>query len=162
MINIFTNMRMITLSLFLVLTTGMVHAGDLTIYPAKGQSAEQLEKDKFECYNWAKKDSGFDPMAAPKATTPPPTSEKKKGGAVKGAAAGAVAGKVLGSSSKTTKRAAAAGGLVGGARQASSNKQVDQEQQQWEQKEAANYANNRNNYNRAYAACLEGRDYSVK
>jgi hypothetical protein len=42
------------------------------------------------------------------------------------------------------------------------NKEVDAERQQWEQQESANYANNRNNYNRAYAACLEGRGYSVK
>jgi hypothetical protein len=154
--------RIITLSLLPVLLTGMVQANELTIYPAKDQSAEQQEKDKFECYSWAKNDSGFDPMAVPKATTPAPTAEKKKGGAVKGAAVGAIGGKVFGSSSKTTKRSAAAGALVGGARQSSSNKQVEQERQQWEQQETANYTNNRNNYNRAYAACLEGRGYSVK
>lgn len=152
----------ITFSFFSILMLGVTQASDLTIYPAKDQSAEQQEKDKFECYTWAKKDSGFDPMAVPKATTAAPTTEKKKGGVAKGAAVGAIGGKVLGSSSKTTKKSAAAGALVGGARQSSSNKKAEQERQQWEQKETANYANNRNNYNRAYAACLEGRGYSVK
>jgi len=104
-------LRTTVYSLLTLLVAGQAVAQELYIYPAKDQSAEQQEKDKYECYNWAKKDSGFDPMAVPKATTPAPTAEKKKGGAVKGAAVGAVAGKVLGSSSKTTKRSAAAGGL---------------------------------------------------
>ena len=30
-------------------------AQDFYAYPAKGQSSEQTEKDKFECYGWAKK-----------------------------------------------------------------------------------------------------------
>jgi hypothetical protein len=155
-------LRTTVYSLLMLLVTGQAMAQELYIYPAKDQSAEQMEKDKYECYNWAKKDSSFDPMAAPKATTPAPTAEKKKGGAVKGAAAGAVAGKVLGNSSKTTKRSAAAGGLIGGVSQSSKNAKTEQKQKDWEQKESANYANNRNNYNRAYSACLEGRGYTVK
>lgn len=135
---------------------------DLYVYPQKGQSTEQTDKDKHECYGWAKGKAGFDPMAAPKASTPAPKVEEKKGGAVKGAAAGAVAGKVLGNSSKTTKKSAAAGAVVGGAKQGSDNKKQQQAKTDWEQKEASNYAANRNEYNRAYGACLEGRGYSVK
>ena len=63
---------------------------------------------------------------------------------------------------KTTKKSAAAGALVGGARQGSANRKQEQERAQWEQREAENYAANRSKYNRAYAACLEGRGYSVK
>ena len=48
-------------------------AQDLMIYPAKGQSQDQMEKDKFECYSWAKGQTGFDPMEMPKATAPPPS-----------------------------------------------------------------------------------------
>ena len=41
--------------------------------------------------------------------------------------------------------------------------QADQQaQQQWEQEQAANYMQNRNNYNRAYGACLEGKGYTAK
>ena len=47
-------------------------ADDLMIYPKEGQSVEQQEKDKFECYGWAKNESGFDPMAPPTATEAPP------------------------------------------------------------------------------------------
>ena len=160
--NTFFKAGIFHLSLMLVLAPGVLQANELTIYPAKDQSAEQQEKDKFECYQWAKNDSGFDPMETPKASTPPPSGEKKKGGGAKGALGGAALGAIIGDSSKSAKRGTAAGGLVGGARQASSNKQVEQDRQQWEQQETANYSNNRNNYNRAYAACLEGRGYSVK
>jgi len=155
-------LRTTVYSLLTLLVAGQAIAQELYIYPAKDQSAEQQEKDKYECYNWAKNDTGFDPMAVPRATTSAPKAEKKKGGALKGAAAGAVAGKVLGNSSKTTKRSAAAGGLIGGVSQSSKNAKAEQKQKDWEQKESANYANNRNNYNRAYSACLEGRGYTVK
>jgi hypothetical protein len=37
-----------------------------------------------------------------------------------------------------------------------------QEQEQWAQQQAAQYSQARNNYNRALAACLEGRGYTVK
>ena len=33
---------------------------------------------------------------------------------------------------------------------------------QWAQQQAANYAKNRDSYNRAYSACLEGKGYTVK
>lgn len=132
------------------------------IYPAGGQSDEQMDKDKYECYNWAKKDSGFDPMEVPVTSTAPPSSQKKSGGVARGALGGAALGAIIGDSSKSAGRGAAAGGLIGGVRQSSRNRQVEQERQQWEQQEASRYANNRNNYNRAYSACLEGRGYTVK
>jgi len=62
--------------------TGIVSAQDMIIYPAKGQSQEQLDKDKYECYSWAKKQTGFDPMQMPTASTPPPQQEPRRGGLV--------------------------------------------------------------------------------
>ena len=44
--------------------TGSAVTQEFMIYPAKGQSQEQMEKDKFECYTWAKQQTGFDPMQA--------------------------------------------------------------------------------------------------
>ena len=134
---------------------------DLYVYPKEGQSAEQTDKDKYECYNWARNDSGFDPMAAPKTTSAAPGGQTKSGTMVMGGLGGAALGGILGGK-KGAGRGAVAGGLVGGVHQHQHNKQVDSERQQWEQQESANYSNNRNNYNRAYAACLEGRGYSVK
>ena len=63
----------ITTLLFLVaFVTGPVLAQENIVYPTKGQSAQQMEKDKLECYSWAKGQTGFDPMVLPKATAPPP------------------------------------------------------------------------------------------
>jgi hypothetical protein len=34
---------------------------DMVVYPANGQSDEQIDKDRYECHKWAMNDSGFDP-----------------------------------------------------------------------------------------------------
>jgi hypothetical protein len=143
-----------------------VFAQDPIIYPNKGQSAEQQEKDKFECYTWAKGQTGFDPMQVPTATTPPPAQQAPKSSAVRGAAGGALAGVAIGAiagdAGKGAAIGAASGALIGGMRRHDQQQQQQAQQQQWEQEQAANYANQRNNYNRAYGACLEGHGYTVK
>jgi hypothetical protein len=35
--------------------------GDMFIYPKNGQSEDQQAEDKFQCHQWAKQQSGFDP-----------------------------------------------------------------------------------------------------
>jgi hypothetical protein len=141
-------------------------AQDPIVYPNKGQSAEQQEKDKYECYTWAKGQTGFDPMQTPTATTPPPGQAAPQGGVVRGAARGALAGvavgAIAGNAGKGAAIGATSGALIGGMRRNDQQRQQQQAQQQWEQEQAANYANQRNNYNRAYGACLEGRGYTVK
>ena len=47
---------------------GPSSAQDPVVYPAKGQSQEQTDRDKFECYTWAKQQTGFDPMQQSQAT----------------------------------------------------------------------------------------------
>ncbi len=153
--------------LIALLVAGSIMAQEPVIYPAQGQSAEQLDKDKYECYTWAKGQSGFDPMAPPTATTPPPQQETKKGGVVRGAATGAAVGwagaKITGNKgSRGAGYGAATGAVVGGVRQRSQNQQNNNAQQQWEQEQAAAYAQSRDGYNRAFSACLEGRGYTVK
>ena len=149
-----------------LMTIPPVFAQDPIIYPNKGQSAEQQEKDKFDCYTWAKDQTGFDPMQVPTATAPPPGQQPPQSSAVRGAAGGALAGVAIGAiagdAGKGAAIGAASGALVGGMRRRDQQQQQAQAQQQWEQEQAANYANQRNNYNRAYGACLEGRGYTVK
>ena len=151
----------ITLVLAMMLGTTAVTASDLYVYPAKGQSADQQSKDEYECYQWAKRDTGFDPMAAPTASSPAPTTQQRRGGVVRGGLGGAAIGAIAGDSDDA-KKGAAIGGLLGGMRQRRQNVSAQQERDQWEQQQASQYANSRNNYNRAYAACLEGRGYTVK
>jgi hypothetical protein len=143
-----------------VLTSATVHAAqEPIVFPAKGQSNEQTEKDKYSCYSWAKGQTGFDPMQAPSATAPPP---EKKGSVVKGAAVGAVAGvaigAITGNAGKGAAIGAASGGLIGGVRKSKSNK----EQEQYAQDQAAGYEQKRSTYNRAWGACMEGKGYTVK
>ena len=151
----------ITLMLVMLLGAPAVIASDLYVYPAKGQSKDQQNKDEYECYQWAKGDTGFDPMAAPTTSTPAPTTTQRQGGVIRGGLGGAAIGAIVGDSDDA-KKGAAIGGLLGGVRQRRHNVAAEQERAQWEQQESSRYANNRNNYNRAYAACLEGRGYTVK
>jgi outer membrane lipoprotein SlyB len=141
-------------------------AGDVFIYPNKGQSNEQMEKDRTECYRWAKQNTGFDPMAAPTATSAPPPRQQTTASAGRGALGGALLGGVVGSTSGDFGKGAAvgavAGGLFGGLRKSSQQKAADQQQREWEQQQAAQYQARREDYNRAYGACLEGRGYTVR
>jgi len=145
---------------------GVVFAQDPVVYPAKGQNQQQMDKDKGECYIWAKQQTGFDPMQTPKASAPPPAQQAPQGGAVRGAARGAVVGAAVGSfggeAGKGAAAGAVAGGLVGGMRRADQNKQQQAAEQQWAEQQAAEYNQKRSTYNRAYGACLEGRGYTVK
>jgi len=43
--------------------SGAALADKPVIYPAKGQSAAQQQKDDGECYTWAKGNTGVDPAA---------------------------------------------------------------------------------------------------
>jgi len=151
---------------FLGLAAGPAAAQELMIYPAKNQSAEQQEKDKFECYGFAKNQSGFDPMAPPTATAPPPQKEAQQGGAGRGAlrggVGGALVGAVAGDTKKGAKIGAVGGGVMGGMRRRDQKQREQHNRNQWEQDQVQQYSNNRNNYNRAYAACLEGRGYTVR
>jgi hypothetical protein len=164
--------RMITIVFFITaLTVGAALAQDLVVYPAKGQSNEQTEKDKFECYGWAKGQSGFDAMQMPTASSPAPSKGDKSvaGGVVGGGVLGGVGGAVIGgiaSGKSGAKKGAAIGGLSGGAlggmRSHSQNQKADRKREQWEREQTNQYLQQRNAYNRSYAACLEGRGYSVK
>jgi hypothetical protein len=49
------------------------------IYPAKGQTAAQQDKDRGECAQWARQQSGYDPSAA---TAQAPAASEASGTAV--------------------------------------------------------------------------------
>ncbi|MBW1821669.1 MAG: hypothetical protein JRI92_07875 [Deltaproteobacteria bacterium] len=159
--------KIILLLAFLVavIFSGSAFAQDPIVFPARGQSEEQMEKDKFSCYQWARNETGFDPMKVPTASAPPPEQQAKSGGAVRGAAVGAGAGALIksgGSRSKGAAYGALAGGLLGGARTRSQQRSDAEARQQWEQEQTREYAHKRNTYNRAYSACLDSKGYTVR
>jgi hypothetical protein len=122
-----------------------------SVYPAKKQTAQQQKQDDGECLAWAKKDTGIDPVAASQ-PAPQKTGPAVGGGErLKGAAGGAVIGGIAGDAGA----GAAVGTVVGGAK-ARKNQQAQNQQAQQQQQQA------RNTYYKAYAACMEGRGYTVK
>ena len=128
------------------------------VYPAKGQCADQMEKDKYQCYGWGKKQSGYDPMNPPATSSGQANTAPVVGGAAKGAAGGAIIGAIAGDAGK----GAAIGAVTGTAARGMRNRRAVGQQQQQAQQQSAALANMRSEYDRAYSVCLEGRGYSVR
>ena len=136
-------------------------------YPQRGQSAQQQDRDHYECSTWATQQTGFDPSAPgvpphERVTVvpgPPPTGA--------GTALGAVTGAVIGASVANpwnSGPAALAGAVVGGAigtAAEAANAQPrtivtqDRRAQAAQEQQAANYR-------RAISACLDARGYAVR
>ena len=140
---------------------GTASAQELMIFPNEGQDKQQQEQDEFACYSWAKGETGFDPMAVPTATKPPPQETDTSGQMARGAVRGAAIGGIVGNSDDA-KKGAAAGAAVGGMRRRDQKRKDDQARAQWEQEQQQIYAENRSRYNRAFAACMEAKDYTVR
>ncbi len=138
-----------------VCTTVPVLGQNLIIYPAKGQSQEQMEKDKFDCYSWAKQQTGVDPMVASAAPQQPAGSQ---GSTVRGAARGAAVGAGIGAIAGDAGKGAAVGAAFGGLRGHRQRREAEQIQQH----QAAQSNQRIDEYNRAYSACLESKGYTVK
>ncbi|MFZ2170518.1 MAG: glycine zipper family protein [Methylococcaceae bacterium] len=129
--------------------------GDVMVYPAKGQSNEQLSKDRYECHMWAVQQSGFDPSNAQASQASPPPQQRGgvlRGGA-RGAAAGAAIGAIAGDAGKGAAIGATAGGIKRGFQQRDSNQNA--------QNQPAAPSPGQDTYDRAIGACLSGRGYSV-
>ncbi len=136
------------------------------VYPGQGQSAEQQKQDEYDCYQWARQRTGFDPMQQPRASSPPPQQQAQQGsvlrGAARGATIGAVGGAIRGDAGKGAAIGAATGALFGGFRRRDQQRRQRQAEQQWAQQQAAQYDYARGEYERAYGACLGGRGYTVR
>jgi hypothetical protein len=160
-------------SLFVMLLAGVLtlagtagaQNSDLYIYPAKGQSAAQQDKDRYECHSWAVKQTGVDPSrpetmhsAVPASQQYQPSQPHVLKGAARGATLGVVGGAITGNAGKGAAAGAAMGGLAGGFRRRDEKTQQAAQQQANTQ---AGASNARVTYNRAMAACLQGRGYSV-
>jgi hypothetical protein len=138
----------------------------VVVYPAQGQSAEQLDRDRYECHLWAVRESRFDPSAPGvpasyrvQAEPAPPPGTATVAGAVTGAVLGAAvasphdegAGAVVG---------AIAGAAVGAAAD-QSNVEAARRAQERADRLAARYEARADAYRRAISACLTGRGYTI-
>jgi hypothetical protein len=161
----------ILIAIPLLSPAGLAQSDNMYIYPAKGQSQAQQDKDRYECHTWAVNQTGFDPSkpssqtAMPAASAPntyQPSQRHIAGGAARGAALGAVGGAITGDAGKGAAAGAAMGGLAGGFRRRQERKQQQASQQQSaQQQQAAQQQSQSAAYQRAMAACLQGRGYTV-
>jgi len=140
-------------------------------YPTRGQSEQQQSRDRYECYLWAVKQTGFDPGQAQLA---PHQRIEVSPAAPPGAdtAAGAVSGAVIGSMMSPRRDSgfglvfgAITGAMIGAASDQARQQEAARAQYYYDTKEAQRYAvveRQARDYRRAMTACLEGRGYTVR
>jgi hypothetical protein len=147
------------LGLTSVVLTTPVLAQQLYIYPQRGQTPEQQSRDRADCHVWAVQQTGFDPTVAapPTAVAGAPQSSAVRG-AAGGAAIGAVGGAIGGDAGKGAAIGAATGALFGGLRRRRQEQEVASAQANAQAVSSQQHAG----YNRALAACLTGRGYTVQ
>jgi Glycine zipper len=136
------------------------------IYPNQGQSPQQEQFDKGQCYSWAVQQTGFDPANPQVAMAPPPWQQAPQGGmfrgAAGGAALGAVGGAIGGDAGEGAAIGAGVGALFGGLRRARERREEEQMQQSYMAQQQAAMGQGRSNYERAFGACMAGRGYTVR
>lgn len=132
------------------------------VFPTKNQTPEQQEKDLSECYTWAVQQSSYDPIN-PTTVQAKQVEQGPDGAAVGGAAGGALVGLAIGSVSGDAGKGAAIGAISGavvGRRRGNMAKAS-------EQNKANNQAAQTNfeledGFRKAFEACLEAKNYTVK
>lgn len=136
--------------------TAAYSQGELMIYPKQGQSPDQQSRDRYECHTWAVQQSGFDPsnpQAAASGNSRSSMAKETLRGGARGAAAGAAIGAIAGDAGKGAAIGATAGGL---------GRRFKEKDRQNNQSSAGTSNPGQQAYQRAMAACLDGRGYSVK
>jgi hypothetical protein len=139
---------------------------DVYVYPNNGQSEAQTDRDRYECHQWAVKQSRFDPSLARNVEAPRVHVVEPPAGA--GTAAGAVTGAVIGAAVSNPYNApggaivgAVAGAIIGSAADEARQERAEQVQREYNREYAAQ-SRPAQDYRRAISACLEGRGYTVK
>jgi len=131
------------------------------VYPKNNQNADKQAADEAKCYASAEQKTGIYPTGH--APTPAPAATHQGTalrGAARGAAAGAAIGAITGGNAGTGAAIGAAAGGVSGHRQehyanAAAQKKAEAQAQAQHQK-------NMDTVRRAYTACLDSNNYSVR
>lgn len=140
-------------------------------YPKQGQTTEQQSRDHYECYNWAMKQTGFDPSQSSipserrvKVVPMPPPGHDTIALAIAGAVLGALIGGPY-HSGQGALIGAGSGALIGAASDASRQQYAEQMEEAYAKRDEAldtRYEGKARDFRRAMSACLEGRGYSVQ
>jgi hypothetical protein len=155
------------------------------VFGRNSQTPDQQLKDEADCYGAAKQQSGIDPKApAPAGKTAEQKQAEQKaaadnaetpsGGRVKGAARGAAGGAAIGAIAGDAGKGAGAGAVAGTMRGGATQRQaaagakkeaaakVAAEQKAEEERTKLAHAEGLDTFQRAFAACMDARNYSVK
>jgi hypothetical protein len=134
----------------------------LYVFPTNNQDQATQEADEAYCYKWAQEQTGVDPLNPTKVEAAQ-VDRSADGTAIVGAAGGAAAGAAIGAIAGDAGKGAAIGAVVGGMRGRRAKVVGDEmEQQQNNQEAAAQEKAAMDNYKKAFAACMEGKGYTVK
>ena len=133
----------------------------LYVYPANNQAPEQQSKDDYECFSWAKGQTGHDPMnPQPIQVATQQTQSGPDGSILRGAAAGAIIGEIA---DDDAGKGAAYGAGVGAIRGRKARKARKRKAKQDTQAQAASMEQQRDaEFKNAFSACLSARGYSVR
>jgi hypothetical protein len=140
-------------------------AGQLYIYPDKGQSQQQQASDRGQCSNWAVQQSRFNPANPQIPGGPPPTVGAPRGGlfrgAAGGAALGAIGGAIGGNAGKGAAIGVGTGALFGGMRRRRWAEEEEFQQNSYLEQQRDALDQGLDSYNRAFGVCMSGREYTV-
>lgn len=120
------------------LSLGAPALAQVYVYPLNNQSEAQQRSDEAECQHWAVNQTGYHPNQQSQ------VGRSAGRGAVRGGIGGAVIGGIAGDAGKGAAAGAVIGGVGSGVRQSAAEDRA------------------RQNWTRAYAACLDARGYSVR
>jgi hypothetical protein len=138
------------------------------VYPNQGQSPEQTDRDRYECNDWAVRQTGFDPSQP---NLPPRQRVRVVAGPPPGSgvATGAITGAFIGAAVSDPWHAgpgaligALAGAAIGGASDAARAEHAQRIEDSANNSSYAYAAQRIDQYKRALSACLEARGYQVR
>ncbi len=140
-------------------------------YPERQQSEATQDRDRFECYRWAVKQTGVDPgMTATRQESPPPvgTVRRDEGAVVAGAVTGAAVGAVMSGPRRGGEGmvlGAIFGAVMGAAAEDSRARHAERVQEarrrDWQARQQARQIPT-DDFRRAMSACMSGRGYAVR
>ena len=134
----------IVITALIGLVTATINTGSAKaqyVYPQRGQSPQQQQRDEIDCSNWATQQTGYRPSGNSNSDGGI-ISNRALRGAARGAGIGAIGGLIGGDVGTGAAIGGAVGGISGGIRN------HDEKQQ-------------RKNFERAFTSCIEGRGYTV-
>ena len=140
----------------------------LSVYPAKGQTKDQTVRDELACTDWAKQQTGIDPMtvaansdsaaAAGKQAVDSAAGHAGVRGAARGAAAGAVVGAIAGDAGTGAAVGAAGGAVAGRHKKKAAEKEAAQQGAAAAEAQATGTLAT---FSKAMSSCLQGKGYTV-